>query len=235
MVEVNFLCIHKKLRSKRLSPVLIKEITRRVHYHGGLFQAIYTAGIALPQPISTAQYYHRPLNIKKLIESGFSSLPAGVTLSKMVKSFALRPLPSHAPTLRVMTRKDVPHVRHLLDRYLSGQHDASAAVKATRFHFYPQFTSDDELAHWILPRPGVVHSFVVDAAVSSPGLLDSFISFYELPSSVLQHGTHKTIRTAYLFYYAVTRVSDLQPLMAAVLAYAHQVSKRKGRRAESLI
>src|ERR1700753_500186 len=27
--EINFLCIHKKLRSKRLAPVLIKEITRR--------------------------------------------------------------------------------------------------------------------------------------------------------------------------------------------------------------
>lgn len=31
MVEINFLCVHKKLRSKRLAPVLIKEITRRVN------------------------------------------------------------------------------------------------------------------------------------------------------------------------------------------------------------
>merc|ERR1719361_1734156 len=28
MVEINFLCVHKKLRSHRLAPVLIKEITR---------------------------------------------------------------------------------------------------------------------------------------------------------------------------------------------------------------
>ena len=28
-VEINFLCVHKKLRSKRLAPVLIKEVTRR--------------------------------------------------------------------------------------------------------------------------------------------------------------------------------------------------------------
>jgi len=33
MVEINFLCVHKKLRSKRLAPVLIKEITRRVNLH----------------------------------------------------------------------------------------------------------------------------------------------------------------------------------------------------------
>ena len=29
--EVNFLCVHKKLRSKRLAPTLIKDITRRVN------------------------------------------------------------------------------------------------------------------------------------------------------------------------------------------------------------
>lgn len=34
LVEVNFLCVHKKLRAKRLAPVLIKEITRRVNRRG---------------------------------------------------------------------------------------------------------------------------------------------------------------------------------------------------------
>jgi len=29
--EINYLCVHKKLRAKRLAPVLIKEITRRVN------------------------------------------------------------------------------------------------------------------------------------------------------------------------------------------------------------
>ena len=43
-VEINFLCVHKKLRSKRLAPVLIKEVTRRIN-HTGVFQAVYTAGV----------------------------------------------------------------------------------------------------------------------------------------------------------------------------------------------
>jgi len=29
--EINFLCVHKNLRTKRLAPVLIKEVTRRVN------------------------------------------------------------------------------------------------------------------------------------------------------------------------------------------------------------
>lgn len=31
MAEINFLCVNKKLRTKRLAPVLIKEVTRRVN------------------------------------------------------------------------------------------------------------------------------------------------------------------------------------------------------------
>jgi glycylpeptide N-tetradecanoyltransferase len=31
MAEINFLCVYKKLRQKRLAPVLIKEVTRRVN------------------------------------------------------------------------------------------------------------------------------------------------------------------------------------------------------------
>ena len=36
MAEINFLCVHKKLRAKRLAPVLIKEVTRRINLKGEL-------------------------------------------------------------------------------------------------------------------------------------------------------------------------------------------------------
>ena len=70
VVEINFLCVHKKLRSKRLAPVLIREITRRVNLTG-IFQAVYTAGVVLPKPVTTCRYWHRSLNPKKLIEVSF--------------------------------------------------------------------------------------------------------------------------------------------------------------------
>lgn len=54
LVEINFLCVHKKLRSHRLAPVLIREITRRVNCEG-LFQAVYTAGVVLPTPIGSCR------------------------------------------------------------------------------------------------------------------------------------------------------------------------------------
>ena len=54
MVEINFLCVHKKLRAKRVAPVLIREITRRVNLEG-IFQAVYTAGVVLPKPVGSCR------------------------------------------------------------------------------------------------------------------------------------------------------------------------------------
>lgn len=72
--EINFLCVHKNLRTKRLAPTLIKEVTRRVN-RCNIWQAIYTAGIVIPTPIAETTYWHRSLNPKKLVETGFSCLP----------------------------------------------------------------------------------------------------------------------------------------------------------------
>lgn len=54
MVQVKFLCVHKKLRLKRMTPVLIRELTRRVNQQG-VYQAVYTAGIVLPTPLSSCR------------------------------------------------------------------------------------------------------------------------------------------------------------------------------------
>lgn len=61
MAEINFLCVHNKLRSYRLAPMLIREITRRVNLCD-IWQAIYTSGTTLPTPFGSAVYWHRNLN-----------------------------------------------------------------------------------------------------------------------------------------------------------------------------
>ncbi len=72
VAEINFLCVHKTLRQNRLAPVLIKEITRRVNLTDK-WQAVYTAGIMLPRPVTKCKYWHRSLNPKKLIEVSHST------------------------------------------------------------------------------------------------------------------------------------------------------------------
>lgn len=112
MVEINYLCVHKKLRSKRVAPVLIKEITRRVNFNG-IFQAVYTAGVILPTPVSKCRYWHRSLNPKKLIEVHFSYLQRNMTMQRTIKLYKL---PEAPKTLgfRKLTEADCPQAFELL-------------------------------------------------------------------------------------------------------------------------
>ena len=74
MAEINFLCAHKRLRSKKIAPLMIKEITRKVNL-SNVWQAIYTSGALFPTPFGAAIYFHRNLNPVKNFETGFSGKP----------------------------------------------------------------------------------------------------------------------------------------------------------------
>lgn len=187
--EVNFMVVHKKLRNKRLAPVLIKEITRLCNLDE-VWQAIYTAGVVLPKPISTCRYYHRALNWQKLYEVGFSPLPANSKPIYQVRKYAL---PEHTSTkgLREMQAKDIDAVQKLLKRYLD------------TLDLAPEFNKE-EVDHWLLHKkaaPGdqVIWSYVVEDENQK---ITDFISFYALESSIINNTKHQVIRAAYLFYYA---------------------------------
>jgi len=201
MAEINFLCVHKKLRSKRLAPLLIKEVTRRINLRG-VWQAAYTAGVVLPKPLAVARYWHRSLNPKKLVEIGFSRLPPNMTMMRTIKHFKMEKT-ALSLCVRPMRPADVPQVTALLGAYL-------------RRYVYAPVLSEEEVAHWLLPREGVLHSFVVDGEA---GVTD-FFSFYSLPSTVIRHPTHTTLKAAYCYYYVPNSVSAQQLLREALTCAA---------------
>ncbi|KAK2741215.1 glycylpeptide N-tetradecanoyltransferase [Myotisia sp. PD_48] len=189
-IGIDFLCVHKKLRSKRLAPVLIKEITRRCNVRG-IFQAVYTVGMILPTPISTCRYYHRALDWLKLYEVGFSALPTTSTKARQIARNRL-PTTASTPGWRPMQSKDVAPVRDLLNRYLK------------RFEL-TQIFDEKEVEHTFLfreqaPADIVVYSFVVEEQGSHQ--ITDFVSFYTLESSVIQNEKHTSLKGAYLYYYA---------------------------------
>ncbi|XP_050659253.1 glycylpeptide N-tetradecanoyltransferase 2 isoform X2 [Macaca thibetana thibetana] len=201
MVEINFLCVHKKLRSKRVAPVLIREITRRVNLEG-IFQAVYTAGVVLPKPVATCRYWHRSLNPRKLVEVKFSHLSRNMTLQRTMKLYRL-PDVTKTSGLRPMEPKDIKSVRELINTYLK------------QFHLAPVM-DEEEVAHWFLPREHIIDTFVVE---SPNGKLTDFLSFYTLPSTVMHHPAHKSLKAAYSFYNIHTE-TPLLDLMSDALILA---------------
>lgn len=186
--EINFLCVHKKLRSKRLAPTLIKEVTRRCHKLG-IWQAVYTAGVVLPKPITSCRYYHRTLDWQKLHDVGFTGLPARSTKARQITKFKL-PAEPHVKGVRPMTDKDVAGVGNLLKRTLG------------KFSIYQVF-SDADIKHWFLTDPTLseAEQVVWTYVVEQNSKVTDFYSFYSLPSSVIGNMKHKKLNAAYLFYY----------------------------------
>jgi glycylpeptide N-tetradecanoyltransferase len=204
IVEINFLCVHKKLRSKRLAPVLIKEVTRRVN-GTGVFQAIYTAGTVLPVPVASSRYYHRSLHPKKLVQVGFSRLGHRMTMARMQKLYKL-PTETSTPGIRPMQESDVPGVHRLLTQYLE------------KFRMKILFT-EAEIRHWMLPRDKVINSYVVTNNKDDGCTVTDFVSFYHLPSSILQH--NDTLHAAYSYYHVATSVPLVELMRDALILAKH--------------
>ena len=115
LAEIDFLCVKKELRSKRLAPVLIQEVSRRIHMRN-MWWAVYTSGTLLPTPFCKTIYFHRNLNVKKLVDVGFTYLPHNMNIARAKKYYDL---PKELPIqgFRPMEEKDVNDVYLLLDEF----------------------------------------------------------------------------------------------------------------------
>ncbi|QPG74839.1 hypothetical protein FOA43_002175 [Brettanomyces nanus] len=219
-VEINFLCVHKKLRNKRLAPLLIKEITRRINLCD-IWQALYTSGTVLPSPITVCRYAHRPLNWEKLYDVGFSALPEDKTKAQMMAKFAIS---SSTKTrgLRKMRQTDIDAVFDLYNRFQK------------RYEVSQEFTKE-ELSHWLLgdahertlsDSDKVIMCYVVE---NEDGRITDFFSFYILPFSVLNRPSFTNLGVAYLYYYASDTASEAES------RFDSEATKKLTKRLESLV
>lgn len=108
--------------------------------------------------------------------------------------------------LRPMEKKDIPVVHQLLTRYLK------------QFHLTPVM-SREEVEHWFYPQENIIDTFVVN----TNGEVTDFLSFYTLPSTIMNHPTHKSLKAAYSFYNVHTQ-TPLLDLMSDALVLAKMVS-----------
>lgn len=112
------------------------------------------------------RYFHRSLNIPKLVDVKFTYIPRNTTLARLILRHKL-PAATSLKGLREMEEKDIPGVKALWERYV------------TRFKMHPQFT-EDELQHNLLSGRGsgeavggrrngqVVWSYVVEVRLCIP-------------------------------------------------------------------
>ena len=135
MVQINFLCVHPDYRDRGFAPILISEI-KRIANTNDIWQAMYTAVTKIPGSVAKSSYWHRFLNVKRLVKTGFYH-----TDRLREKYFEIR----GNSQFRRMTTKDIPKVTRILEKYFK------------EFKVAPHIDKN-WVKHWILP----IHSYVND-------------------------------------------------------------------------
>ena len=115
-----------------------------------------------------------------------------------------------------MKKKDVSHIHKMLNQYLS------------KFKIHFKYT-EEEVKHWFFPRKDVVYTYVVEVVdkVSKAQCITDFVSFYSLPSTIINNPKHNTLRVIFnkllkaaYSYYNVSTVTPIVQLMNDALVLA---------------
>ena len=182
LIEINHLCVHPNLRNKRLAPVLIKEITRLFNLLG-YFQAQFTGANYLPTPIYTTPIFHRPINIKKLVDTGFTVLEGKLSIKEVKRTHRL-PDELSNKNFKKMEKRHLDQSFDLLNKYME------------KYNYHPIFTKE-EFEHLFFNK--FVICYVIED--NENNVLD-FISYFVFRSKILiKNEKHKFIEKAQLFYY----------------------------------
>ena len=88
VVVVDFMCVNKAYRNRDLSFSLISEITRRATALGHI-HAYFTLSKRYTTPLCSFGVYHRLLNVKSLLTTGFTKVPKGKQMRKYVAEHAV--------------------------------------------------------------------------------------------------------------------------------------------------
>lgn len=199
--EISLLCIEKDHRISGFAPILIQEATRLINKQG-VYTSIYTSERYLPKPISKATYYHRPINIKKLLAVGFLKVDEKCEPSALKKYFEIKDkLPDF---VHKMTEDDIDDAYELHMEYIK------------KYSCYEHITK--EQFKYMMFGNTIAHSYIVK---DIDGYTIDFFSFIRYISTVKDND--KQIYRAQVYYY-----SSNEETIYTIMRYIITLSKEIG-------
>jgi glycylpeptide N-tetradecanoyltransferase len=102
------------------------------------------------------------------------------------------------------------------EEHVDGVHQLLVKYLESKFLLHVNFTKE-EVAHWLLPRPSVINTYV-KLDENDKSKVTDMVSFYHLPSTILNKD--ETLYAAYC-YYNVATTMDLTELMRDALVLAN--------------
>ncbi|KAJ1604994.1 N-myristoyltransferase [Cryptosporidium canis] len=241
---VNFLCVHKKLRSKRLAPMLIKEITRRIRCEK-IFQSIYTCGKNITKPFTIGTYWHRVINVRRLLNTGFIGVPKNLTVSYLTKYYRI-PTDNRLAGFRPAVESDVQQIYRLMREYFDRHKDISDDTMNHLVNFdeinhskelgkqaylkldnledlkdkivIHQCFSEEEIRHYFTNIDNVIVTYVRE---NGDHEITDLLSFFIVESTVINNERCPEIKIAYS-YFNVANTCSVPELFNEMLVIANE-------------
>jgi glycylpeptide N-tetradecanoyltransferase len=199
--EISLLCVDKAYRVSGLAPLLIKEATRLINQKG-VYTSIYTGERYLPKPISKATYYHRPLNINKLLNAGFLKTDETCEVHTLKKYFEVN---TQVPDLvSKMTEEDIDDAYELYMDY----------IKKYSCH---EYVTKNQFKYMMFGNK-IVHSYIIK---DDEGYTIDFFSFVRYTTNV-KDSAHRIFRSQAYYY------SSNDETIYTIMGYIISLSKELG-------
>jgi glycylpeptide N-tetradecanoyltransferase len=189
MVDINMLTVHKSHQHHKLSPVLMKEIGRRVNLQN-IWYGVYSLQNELPLYFTELTHYTRFLNVSNIIKTNAFDVPKNLKPHQLKSLFSL-PKQVTIDNLRLLEEKDLPKLINLFTEHFK------------KFSIYPIF-SLEELSYIFLPKDGAMFSYVVENVEMDT--ITDFFSFVH--ANQYQHSPeHEISKNVCGFYFIQNTVS----------------------------
>lgn len=179
LMDVDFLCIHPKIRKKGFAKKLIDEVVRQ-KINKNVFHGTFSGNTELNKQICDLKFYHRPINVKKLIKSNFLEVD-NPDIEASEKMFQIND--ELDENFVKFTDEYTDEVHNLLNTYLND--------------FPVHFTFTKEQIKYLFINPHV-NSYVY----LQDGKVTDFISITKTDYKVYKPKNISNIKIGTIFYYA---------------------------------
>lgn len=187
VAEVNFLCVHRKLKKKRMAPILMRSIINVLALHK-IKYAVWDTSTCLTQPLVSQRVYNRIIDVLQLMDKEFIQFDDNVNADSILNTV-------HIPkkVTGTFVKMEEEHLTGAL-KVLNTQFD--------QYTYHPVF-SQEEFKYLFYDNP-IVSSFVL---LNTEGQVVDMASYYNVDQAT-HEGT--TVKTANLFYYTALTTTRFQ-------------------------
>jgi glycylpeptide N-tetradecanoyltransferase len=177
----NFLCIHDKIRNKRATTILVKELSKLCREKKCNF-GIYGVKYCIHRPLNNSCMYIRPINYRKLCEVGYCYHDKNIKIENVLSNYSLPDELENNNFIEIEERH-VESCFKLFNNYCK------------KFNFHPIFNIE-QFKNWVIND-----NFVTYVIENDDKEAEDFISFYKTSTVVLNNKKYKKINVANLSYY----------------------------------